>query len=283
MIMAELMKGKVWGDGKPPAYPLYLERKYDGIRCHARLPQNGGIEYLSYAGKSLHNLGEYSQEMLVLHNETGYREFDFEVLVNGNFADTYRYLRSSTGVPKELKGADVQFILLDFPGSLSEYTYRRQDRLDAAVRAYSKGAVHLETPYERLVHSEAEVVEEFHKALASGHEGLMLKTPQHLYERGKRTAGWLKMKPEEDEDGQIVQINEAISLTGVPLGRAGSVVVHMPDGSTAQPSGIAHGLGKDMWENQEEYIGQWVQFKYMQRDRQGGYRHPIFIRLREEK
>ena len=59
--------------------------------------------------------------------------------------------------------------------------------------------------------------------------------------------------------------------------------VKVEDGSEASPHGIAHDLGRDMHENPEKYIGQWAEFKYMERDRQGGYRHPVFYRLREAK
>jgi len=104
-----------------------------------------------------------------------------------------------------------------------------------------------------------------------------------LYERGKRTYGWLKLKPEDDADGIITGINQAFSETGEALGRAGSVDVLCADKSKASPSGIPHPLGRDMWENPQKYLGQWCEFRFMERDRQGGYRHPNFHRIREAK
>jgi hypothetical protein len=38
-----------------------------------------------------------------------------------------------------------------------------------------------------------------------------------------------------------------------------------------------------MYANPEQYIGQWCEFKFMERDRAGGYRHPSLVRLREAK
>jgi ATP-dependent DNA ligase len=116
-----------------------------------------------------------------------------------------------------------------------------------------------------------------------GFEGLMVKSLQHLYEAGKRTAGWLKVKPSDDADGIITELHEAVSEAGEPLGRTGSITIKVEDGSTATPHGIAHELGREMHEHPERFIGQWAEFKFMERDRQGGYRHPVFNRLREAK
>lgn len=110
----------------------------------------------------------------------------------------------------------------------------------------------------------------------------MAKTLDHLYER-KRSFNWMKVKPSDDIDGKIERLNEARSEAGEPLGRVGSVDVMMPDGSVASPAGFPHELGRLMWENPEQYIGQWLTFNYMERDRQGGYRHPTFERFREDK
>ena len=118
----------------------------------------------------------------------------------------------------------------------------------------------------------------------------MVKSLDHVYERGARIYGWLKYKPEEDADGVITELHEAICGKDQPhlglrkgdrLGRIGSVTVRMADGSTASPHGIAFPLGRDMFDHPEKYIGQWCEFKYMEIDRQGGYRHPTFHRLRE--
>ena len=110
----------------------------------------------------------------------------------------------------------------------------------------------------------------------------MAKTLDHVYAR-RRTFDWMKIKPKETFDGKITGFNEAVSETGAPLGRVGSINVECADGSTAAPAGIAHGLGRTLWEDQAKYIGQWIEFSCMERDRQGGYRHPIYGRFREDK
>ena len=110
----------------------------------------------------------------------------------------------------------------------------------------------------------------------------MAKTLGHVYAR-RRTFDWMKIKPKETFDGRITSFNEAVSETGELLGRVGSINVECADGSTASPAGIAHGLGRTLWEDQAKYVGQWIEFSCMERDRQGGYRHPIYDRFREDK
>ena len=124
------------------------------------------------------------------------------------------------------------------------------------------------------------------------YEGAMVKQPGHLYQIGKRTRDWLKMKPEETEDGKIIGFVEATATVANPeqgvsigdgLGRVGSVVVKTECGAEASPHGISHALGRDMHTNPEKYLGQWCEFAYMERASAGGFRHPTFRRLRDAK
>lgn len=300
--MLKLMKGTVWSERKDAkdrkgnpivTYPLYGEVKYDEIRCHVRVSnidqqctQFANVEFLSYAGKPLHNMSYFSDQFVELTARVGYKEFDCGVLVNGNFNDSYRWVRSSRGVPDGLSAKDVQFYLFDLPESTQPYRVRHAERDWVARRVHW-----LRTPTAILLESEADVDGFYVQAVSAGNEGIMLKQGDGLYER-KRTDAWLKMKPENDADGVIVGFVQAVCgvdqparglKVGDPLGRVGSVLVRCEDGSEAAPHGIAWELGTDMFKHPEKYLGQWCEFKFMERDRQGGYRHPRFHRLREGK
>lgn len=297
--MAELMKGETFKDalklvrGKPRfEYPLIVEEKADEIRCRVHRVGNR-VEFLSYADKPLHNLNLFEQEFRVFMDTTGIHELDVGVLVNGNFNDSYRYTRSSSGVPKEkfdkktqttapaLHPDMVQFIIFDLPQNTKPFVDRMVD-IDFAADGLRHYGLNCFRPARALCENEAQVWEAYARYRALGKEGAMGKTLDHLYER-RRTFGWMKIKPSEDHDGQITGFNEAVSETGEPLGRVGSINVTCADASTASPSGIPHGLGRELWENQHKYIGQWIEFYCMERDRKGGYRHPIYNRFREDK
>lgn len=277
----QLMKGHKWSERKRHmTYPAWAEVKHDEIRCHVTVnPQNFAVDYTSYAGKPLHNLQQFDKDWAELARITGIYEFDTGVEANGNYDDSYRWVRSSRGVPADLSGAEVVFYLFDLPSVSGDFQKRSCVRHNVMCVA----DFDLRIPQGWWVNDADEVDALFIRVRAAGFEGLMVKSTGHEYQRGKRINGWLKVKPEEDADGVIYGFTEAVSESGEPLGRAGSVDVLMEDGSRASPSGIAHDLGRDIFLNFEKYRDQWCEFTYMERDRQGGYRHPVFKRVREAK
>ena len=287
--MAELMKGHKWRDHKAKmSFPAWAEHKLDEIRVHVKVHKvvastEWRVEYLSYAGKPLSNLEVFTPSFAELSLDTGYTEFDCGFECNGNFNDSYRWVRSSKGVPEDLHDADKVFYLFDLP-ELEGRTFAERSavRQNVAVLAVADD-LPMYVPIGAWVNSEDEVDELFHKVVKLGVEGLMVKSLDHMYNKGSRSYGWLKVKPEDDADGVITNLYEAHSETGDPLGRVGSVEIRVEDGSVATPHGIPHELGRDMFNNPDKYIGQWAEFKFMARDRQGGYRHPRWFRVREAK
>lgn len=290
--MTTLMKGEKWKDAiarfsknpikHPIHWPLWAEDKIDGIRVDLRWKVHG-LDILSYATKPLYNLETYLEPMYAFMARNNLSQLDLEVQVNGCFDDTYRLLRSKKGPPKDLVIERVDVYMLDLPDFADEPYQERRNMLNGMVANFDCGTCNVYLPPGHLVWSIEAADAAYADARIRFREGLIYKTLDHLYVPGGRTWSWLKRKPEETHDGKITEIIQAHSLAGEPLDRAGSVRVVLEDGTTADPSGIAHALGADMFRNQEKYIGQWIEFTCMERDRAGGYRHPIFKRLREDK
>lgn len=285
--MAELMKGHKWRDHKAKmTYPAWVEVKTDEIRCrvvvHPCGPQEKwGVEFLSFADKPLFNLERFAGMFRELADASGIFEFDTGFHAS-TFDNTYRWVRSSKGLKDDIDQTNPMFILFDLPGADGPFSERAATRHQVATLAQALGHSMI-VPQGWWAKDAGEVDVLFTQVRAAGLEGLMVKNMTHEYERGKRTYGWLKVKPEDDADGRITAVHRAVSLDGTPLNRAGSVTIEVEDGSEATPHGIPHSLGESMWANPEKYIGQWAEFKFMERDRQGGYRHPTFSRLREAK
>lgn len=288
--MAQLMKGQTWKAaqklvrGKPRfEYPVYAEIKLDEIRCrvvYSKLLKI--VTFESYAGKRLHNLGHFAPMFEAWFDKCGYTDLDCGILVNGNFNDSYRWVRSSSGIPKGLEEATVEILLFDLPedGLPFDVRLHQIDRVAAGLRTFH--GLPMIRPDRKLLGSYEAVMRYYEEARLRGYEGLMVKTLEHTYSR-TRTWDWMKLKPEETHDGVITEVVQARSIHGELLDRAGSVRVTLEDGSKATPSGIGHELGRDMLASPERYIGQWVEFTRMEEDRQGGSRHPIFKRMREAK
>lgn len=297
--MAQLMKGETFADacklvrGEPRfKYPVMVEAKADEIRC--RVYKSGGeVLFESYAEKPLHNLAFLASVFSLVFKQMQITELDVGILVNGNFNDSYRWVRSIKGLPTEkfdkktgktapaLDPSMVQVIVFDVPESTDQYIDRMivADFAASGLRQYGVNATR---PSRILCHHEGDVWDAYNWYRSGGLEGAMAKTLDHVYAR-RRTFDWMKIKPKETFDGKITGFNEAVSEVGTPLGRVGSINVECADGSTASPAGIAHGLGRTLLEDQAKYIGQWIEFSCMERDRQGGYRHPIYDRFREDK
>lgn len=294
--MAFLMKGKHWSDRhkfrKSLTYPVIVEPKVDEIRVRVRVDSaHDMVSYLSYAEKPLYNLQFASPMFLWIAYRFGISEFDCGFECNGNFDDSRSYVRSSKNFPAHLKNARKRFYLYDLPLSGFQYSYRRAliaDILNATILVWE----YLETLGGYTANNEQDVEQCYHRMRELGYEGAMIKTLDHLYQVGKRSQDWLKMKPEDTADGKIIGFVEAVATvpnyaTGVQvgdkLGRAGSIIVQLEDGSEARPHGIAHELGRDMLGNPQKYLGEWCEFAFMERDTQGGCRHPVFRRLRDSK
>ena len=304
--MASLMKGNLWKDrrdakdrkGNPiVTYPVYVEDKHDEIRCHVKVSEAShkwgcDVEFFSYAGKPLANMQQFEQAFRTLSRGTGYREFDLGFEVNGNFNDSYRWVRSTKGLPDDLKHATFRFLIFGLPEKRTGgMVHQLLTRIEVARYAADWVTTPFDTPFFTVCYGPDAVDAAFLNARSRGLEGVMVKQLHAEYER-KRTDGWLKMKPEDDADGVIVELIEAtatvadperVIAVGDPLGRIGSVRVRMEDGSEACPHGIAHDLGRKMLTGEVKALGEWCEFSYMEIDRQGGYRHPVFRRLREEK
>ena len=298
--MALLMKGQSYKDRYKKGvlrytFPVQVEEKRDEIRAHFRLVRctDSGkpvsCEVVSYAGKPLYNLGKQCEWMYSVLLREGLNELDCGVEVNGSYDDTYRYVRTKKGIPEGLENAEVVVLLFDIPEMDEPYGTRIGAMLGIIKRACRQLEFH--RPNGWLAYSEAEVDVIYGHVRSKGLEGVMVKTLDHKYERA-RSWSWFKRKPSETHDGQIEGFVQAVCGKDQPekglkagqlLPRIGAVVLRLEDCSTATPHGIPHALGEDMLHNPNKYMGQWAEFTCMERDRQGGYRHPVFKRLREAK
>lgn len=295
--MSKLMKGYEWPEALKPTpkfpngrvqFPVLVEPKVDEIRVQVLVGDDGTVQYLSYAGKPLHNFpADWEYVFQEVADWFGIREWDCGLLVNRNFNDSYRFVRSSRGVPKDLQDARLELHVYDLPEAVGDYL----DRRDLAREVVEHCGNHItQVPFRILdayvAHTTQQVEDLYASLVKCGYEGVMVKSPGYEYKR-TRSWDWLKLKPGAEADALVVGLTEARDAEGVPLGRVGSFIVELEDGTRAEPGAgaLTHLESQDLWANRAAYLARrpWIVMKYMERDRQGGYRHPRFFRHREDK
>ncbi|UIW12813.1 MAG: ATP-dependent DNA ligase [Enterobacter phage ENC18] len=127
------------------------------------------------------------------------------------------------------------------------------------------------------------LTELYEEKRAEGHEGLIVKDPQDIYKRGKKS-GWWKLKPECEADGIIQGVN-----WGTPgLANDGKVIgfsVLLETGRLVDANNISRTLMDEFTanvkEHGEDYYNGWAcQVNYMEETPDGSLRHPSFEKFR---
>ncbi|CUH74594.1 DNA ligase [Cronobacter phage Dev-CD-23823] len=270
---------------------VVVQTKRDEIRCKVNIDDDNVVTYTSAQGKPLYNLSCFDAMWVHVATSSGIYEFDTGVCVNESFDLTKRTVRASkkqydlTGnsihtIEDKKKGyyfsgtLEARFYLYDLPTAKAPYENRRIVMCELASLFPE-----LYVPETYIATSEYDVDEYYRHMVEAGHEGTMIKRVDYDYVYG-RTVCWMKMKPEEERDGEVIGYVEG---QGKYEGLIGSVKVRFVDGSTTAISGMSDGLRADISERREEYIGRIVEVRFMQRDSDGGYRHPRFYRWHPDK
>lgn len=148
----------------------------------------------------------------------------------------------------------------------------------------------------------------YERMLEQGYEGAIYRCPDSLYKRGRSTVkeqGFLRAKPQEDFDAQIIDIIEAeenqneattneLGYTErsshqenkIGKGMAGSFICKdLASGATIKVGAgkMTHQEREDVWENKELYIGKFIKYRSMTTGVKDLPRFPRFIEWRAEE
>jgi hypothetical protein len=262
------------------------------------------VTFTSATGKPLYNLDCFSALFIEMSHFYGANRFDMGVCINDSFDLTRRTVRASTK-PYDLTGQTEQtiagktkkdaphyvgplkarFWFYDVPDIDRAYTTRRVDM----AKLHTNFPEYTGVPETEVIDvldegsidaAVARVQEVFGIARELGHEGVMVKRHDHTWEPKRCPDSWMKLKPSDEVDGRIIGKTEG---KGKFAGLIGSLICEAEDGSQFTISGMTDEERVLFTENFEVFRGQWVTATYMERDTQGGYRHPQFNRMHEEK
>lgn len=133
----------------------------------------------------------------------------------------------------------------------------------------------------------------YEKIVKDGGEGVVLKNLNSIY--GK---DWIKVKKEETWDVVIIGYKDAKEYTEKVSGEKsiskfyergwiGAIEFgQYKDGnlnSYGYCSGMTEDVRAEISNNKEKYIGQTIEMKAQQRLKSGHFRHPVFVRFRQDK
>lgn len=289
---------------------VVLQIKRDEFRCvvdvNWQAKDNPEVYFTSASGKPLYNLDCFSAMFISMSHFYGTNRFDMGVCVNDSFDLTRRTVRASTK-PYDLTGYSEQVIagkkksdpahyvgplkacfwFYDLPEVNTAFITRRGD-MAILHQNYPEFTNLPETEIvtvrqdvqDGIDRAVQQVNEVFATARELGHEGLMVKRYDHKWEPKRCPDSWMKLKPNDEIDGRIIGKTEG---KGKFFGLIGSLICEAEDGSQFTISGMTDAERVDFTQNFETYRGQWVTATYMERDTQGGYRHPQFNRMHDEK
>jgi DNA ligase 1 len=272
-------------------FPLLCSPKFDGIRC---LVRNGVC--LSRTGKIIPSVQVQAEFWRFEH-------FDGE-LVEGDPTSANVYNRTQSHVMSYEKPGDIKFHVFDYihPRYLDEPFHKRLDMIQNIWPENVDNMFFVEHEY---VDSLDDLLEYEELCLKRGFEGIMLRNPVAEYKRGRATYKqqiiW-KLKRFQDAEAKIIgfeegQLNENYQEKDelgyakrstrkegmVPSGTLGRFIVNF-DGEelSVAPGTFSHPERQMIWNNQEQFLGNWLKFRYMKYGMKDKPRHPRALGMRDD-
>jgi DNA ligase-1 len=219
---------------------------------------------------------------------------DGELMVDGDFSSVQSAIMSEDGEP--------QFYLVAYDMWNVEGGYStRNTQLITAVEALQSRLVRL-CPTE-VVTTPQEAENALQRFIDQGYEGAMLRSIDGKYKQGRSTfkEGFLlKLKRFLDDEAVVVGFEEKLTNTNtketdergytkrsskkegmVPADTLGSLQVEWNGVVFNIGSGFNDAQRKEIWDNQESYLGKFVTFKYQEvHEKTGVPRFPTFKVMR---
>lgn len=255
-------------------YPFFVQPKIDGVRCLIK----DGVAY-ARSLKPIKN--EYIQDY-VKSLDGEWNGYDGELIV-GDLYDSEVFKQSQSGISTIEGEPNFKLILYDF--------WNREFSYTEAIKRIGSIDHEKIVPIDCLIGNSrdhiSDIISEF---VGAGAEGGILRLPNSGYKFGRSTAkeAWLlKVKEFQDAEAKVIGFQEEMQNNNEavtnelgrtsrasckenlqPKGTLGSLICSFDGDKYLKPCEITLGTGftkeerKHIWENQSEYLGKIVTFKY---------------------
>jgi DNA ligase-1 len=263
-------------------YPLYIQPKLDGFRA-VYIPGEG---FISRSGKEFRNKN-IVQYFKSLENVSDYA-LDGELYIHGQ---EFQHLTSTVN-KDNAPISNLCYVVYDImpveDWNNQNCKLEYEDRLKLLREILGSQVC----DFTKVQDIPTDLIEDFGAAkqlyksyLEEGYEGIITRQPKGLYKWGRSTikkGELLKLKPFQTEDFKITALFEG---KGQFEGSLGGITCLLPNGDTVNVgSGFSVDSRQEMWHNKDSYVGKVAEVKYMEyTEDNSSLRHPIFIRIREDK
>lgn len=239
-------------------FPLYIERKYDGVRCLA-INKDGEWKLISRSGLEL-NIPHILAQVQGLNPDLVY---DGEIYIHGTPFQRINQLITKI-VPESSKLEYYIYDCVNLSNLDEPFAFREKRIHSIRIQSY-------------LINSMDEAINLKEQFEEEGYEGAMIRTPNGVYKFG-RSKDLLKFKSFNDDEFKIVGYK-----TG--KGRFSNCPIWLCQISDktfeATPVGSFEERAK-MLEDATSYIGKMMKVKYFGLTKDGIPRFPIALGIREK-
>jgi DNA ligase-1 len=171
-------------------------------------------------------------------------------------------------IPDDESWRRIRFMIFDLPRDTRTFDQRLVS-LNAMRSALAPVA---QIVPQHRISSRDRLLDELHRVVAQGGEGLMLHRADSLY-RGERTDDLLKMKPARDAEAKVIDYSPG---KGKYTGMTGALIVETADG-------IRFAIGSGLTDADRvdpPKIGTWVTYRYQTLTANGVPRFARYVRMR---
>jgi len=242
---------------------MFHQPKLNGERC--RLAWfHGEPCFISSYGNEFKFLGHLKNQFTRLSEFLGQIPADGEIYVHGWSRERIDSALRRTKNKSE-ENQHLQFHMFDYQ-NLEQQQWERVRTLGTVEQTILSLKLEHIKVVEYGVCTAANWLTHAEDYLDNGYEGIMLRNPFGLYVP-RRTVDLLKFKPTEQDEYIIIDVNEAISLTGENKGMVGSFLVTSLD----EPESVVFNVGAGKlkhpmrvryWDIREEIKGKMLIVKH---------------------
>lgn len=252
-------------------YPVAAEIKHKGLRCIC-VHHEGKVGLYMRNGKIFKNFEEVQLAMKKMPEGV----YDGEIVCD----DFDKLMKRAFAERGEFKDILVEYKIFD---RLTAHEWVE----GKSTRTYDIRCIKQNIGERVIIKNPAELEVYYNYVLKKGHEGLVLKTLDSIYESGKNSH-WFKMKPNDTLDLSIVSIDEG---TGQFKGMMGGMWVKSDIKDQNVNAYVMEGFTveqrKEFYLNKDKYIGKIVEIDFVEMskmDKMGNryLRYSTFKFLRED-